>query len=262
MTFAGILKYNMYPLPEVLAEILKLGREGMGCEVEIEFAVNMDQSGEIVSFYFLQMRPMVIGSELSEVQITDEEVRVSFCYSDLSLGHGLFETMTDIVFVKPDVFDPASTRKMVTEIGAINRMLEKKKRSYLLIGPGRWGSADPWLGIPVQWSDIFRVGAMIEVSHELLKADASQGTHFFQNITSLGIPYITVQHTELKPEKRQKTREQSFFDYHWLMNQPVATDYPYVRHVRLEKPFVLKCNGKDSQAVLYAEQADVKTPQP
>jgi len=253
MTFARILKYEMYPLAQILSEILELSRQGMGCDVEIEFAVKMDQMGKLISFYFLQMRPMVIGSELMDVQIADDERSSAICYSSQSLGHGLFDTMMDIIFIKPDVFDPAYTKIMATEIGDINHELEKEQRNYLLIGPGRWGSADRWLGIPVQWHDIFLAGAIIEVSHELLKADPSQGTHFFQNITSLGIPYLTVDNVEFRPEEKRQSKKQSFLDYHWLMNQQVKTDHTYVRHIRLDKPFILKCNGKKSEAVLHGE---------
>ncbi len=253
MTFASILKYETYPLPQVLSEILKLGREGMGCEVEIEFAVNMDEFGKHFSFYLLQMRPMVIGSEQSQVQVNDDEISSAFCYSDQSLGHGLFSQMLDIIFVKPDVFDPGATSSMATEIGVMNRLFEKEQEKYLLIGPGRWGSADSWLGIPVQWSDISQAGAMIEVSFELLMADPSQGSHFFQNITSLGIPYITVNNPEFTFVNKKHSRGDSFLNYAWLMKQSIVADLTYVRHVRLEKPFVMKCNSILSEAVLYPQ---------
>ncbi len=252
MTFARILKYDEYPLPKVLAELLRLGREGMGCEVEIEFALDMGLDGEIGSFYFLQVRPIVVGHELTHIWITDNERKSGFCYSDTSLGHGLFTSLADIVFVKPDVFNPAATKEMAKEIGLINRRLEKQKRGFCLIGPGRWGSADPWLGIPVTWSDISGVGAIIETSHKLLTADPSQGTHFFQNITSLGIPYVTVGLSEPANKKTDRESIKPFIDYDWLFKQPIRDDYVYVRHVRLEKPFILKCNGKQSEAVFAA----------
>ncbi len=251
MTFARILKYDMYPLPGVLAELLELGRKGMGCDVEIEFAADMTTGGDIGSFYFLQIRPMVIGHELVHVQITRSERKRAFCYSDTSLGHGFFDTLTDIIFVKPDSFNPGATKNMAAEIGAINRRLVKDKRGFLLIGPGRWGSADPWLGIPVAWSDISAVGAIVETSHQLLSADPSQGTHFFQNITSLGIPYMTVGIAELSStDEERQPGSGSFIDYAWLMKQPVEENGVYVRHLRLQKPFVLKCDGKRSEAVI------------
>ncbi len=252
MTFARILKYDEYPLPNVLTELLRLGREGMGCEVEIEFALDMGLDGEIGSFYFLQIRPMVVGHELTHVRITDNERENGFCYSDTSLGHGSFTALADIVFVKPDVFNPAATKEMAKEIGIINRRLVKQERGFCLIGPGRWGSADPWLGIPVSWSDISGVGAIIETSHKLLNVDPSQGTHFFQNITSLGIPYVTVGLSRPTAKTTERQSIKPFIDYDWLFKQPIRNDSAYVRHVRLENPFVLKCNGKQSEAVFTA----------
>ena len=240
LTFAQILKYNIFPLPHLLTDILELGRKGMGCPVEIEFSVNLSsdkkKKGE---FFFLQMRPMVAGSESFEVQITLQEIEKAFCHSKQALGNGKNEEMADIVYVKPDDFQLETTRRMAEEIDKLNAGLLKEKRPYLLVGPGRWGSADRWLGIPVQWRNISGVGAMIELRNEKLKADPSQGSHFFQNITSLGIYYITV--TE---------GSEDYFDWEWVGSQPVIQETTYLRHVRLEKPFTLKIDGKKSQCVM------------
>lgn len=255
MTFAQVLKYTNYPLAEILTELLKLGRRGMGCEVEIEFAVALHPQIEKSTFYFLQIRPMVTGGERADVTICDHEVESSFCYSNQSLGHGTFDKMVDIVYVNPTDFDPAATRKMATEIGAINRKLTHENRSYLLVGPGRWGSADHWLGIPVQWSDISGVGAMIELRNASMRVDPSQGSHFFQNITSLGIPYLTV--TEDRDTVHLNARDHDFFDWEWLSAQPHVEEYSYVKLVRLETPFVLKCDGKKSESCLLpGKEAD------
>ena len=192
MTFAQILKYDLYPLPQILTELLTFGREGMGCEIEIEFAVNLASDPGQSVFHFLQMRPMVTGAEDIDVQIEEEEVADAFCFSGHCLGHGRFADSRVILLVRPERFDPSRTVDIAREIGHLNRKLEAQSRPYLLIGPGRWGSADHWLGIPVQWSDISGVRAIIEIRSEQLRADPSQGSHFFQNITSLGIPYLTV----------------------------------------------------------------------
>ena len=141
---------------------------------------------------FLQIRPMVADTERFAVEITRQEMEQAICRSTQSLGNAKNEVIADIVYVKPNEFKVEATLEMVGEIGKINAGLLKKKRPYLLVGPGRWGSADRWLGIPVQWRHISGVGAIIELRNEKLKADPSQGSHFFQNITSLGIPYITV----------------------------------------------------------------------
>lgn len=256
MTFAQLLKYDLYPLPEILLELLKVGREGMGCEVEIEFAVHLDQNPVDSVFYFLQLRPMVTGREQMDVQIREYEKKTAFCSSAMCLGHGRFSSMSDIIFVKPDTFQAAATRAIATEVGVLNRKLSADGRSYLLIGPGRWGSADPWLGMPVQWNDISGVGAIIEVRNDLIRADPSQGTHFFQNITSLGIPYITVD------ERRTDRRTASLYegggghlDWEWLLGNPYEYDGKYVRHIHLSRPYIMICNGKTSESVIYVPQS-------
>lgn len=252
MTFAPILKYSVYPLAQILTELLAFGREGMGCEVEIEFAVNLKEKLENSVFYLLQMRPMVTGGERADVTITDEEIKEGFCFTNDSLGHGRTEVIADILYVKPEAFDPAKTREIAVEIGRMNRLLLEQERPYLLVGPGRWGSADPWLGIPVVWSDISGVGAMIEIRNEILRADPSQGSHFFQNITSLGIPYLTVnENSNGTREELPGIRELPFLDWQWLKVQNQIEEGRYIRHVRLETPFVMKCNGKTSEGVLY-----------
>jgi hypothetical protein len=240
LTFSQILKYNILPLPDLLSDLLELGRKGMGCPVEIEFSVNLSSDKKKKSdFFFLQMRPMVAGGERFEVQITREEIEKAFCFSKQALGNGKNEKMADIVYVKPDDFHPKATIKIAEEIDKLNAGLLKEKRPYLLVGPGRWGSADRWLGIPVQWRNISGVSAMVELRNEKLKADPSQGSHFFQNITSLGIHYITV--TEGSDD---------YFDWEWVGSQPAIQETDYLRHVRLDKFFTLKIDGKKSQCVM------------
>lgn len=247
MTFASVLKYSSYPLAEILSELLEIGKEGMGGEVEIEFALHLDREPARSVFYFLQIRSMVTGGEMIDVQICDHEIGQAFCYVGQSLGHGAYTNITDIVYVFPETFNPAKTREVAGEIGAINRRLRREKRPFLLIGPGRWGSADPWLGIPVQWADISGVAAIVEVRNHKIRADPSQGTHFFQNITSLGIPYLTLNENEAPGQGR---RCSDFLDWRWLEKQPVVEQGPFVRQVRLDEPFVLKCDGIRSESVL------------
>jgi len=243
LTFAAILKYDIYPLPALLKELLVVGREGMGCEVEIEFAVDLKDDAVKPVFYFLQIRPIVIGSEVERLKISEQEREVSFLHSTQALGHGVFDQMQDIVFVRPDRFDSALTRDIGVEIGKINRRLHKEDRSYLLIGPGRWGTADPWLGIPVQWGDISGVGAIVELQDGAVRAEASQGSHFFQNITSLGIPYLMIgegQGNEPGPLNWERLREHE-----------VEQESKYVTHVHLDHPFILKVEGPRSEAVAF-----------
>lgn len=247
MTFAQILKYSGYPLAKILSELLRAAKVGMGGDVEIEFAVHLDRDPQKSVFYFLQVRPMVTGGEMADVQICDHERGTAFCYSSQSLGHGSFSNISDIVYVCPDSFDGSKTREMAMEIGKINRRLLQEKKSYLLIGPGRWGSADPWLGIPVQWGDISGVAAIIEVRNKNIRADPSQGTHFFQNITSLGIPYLTL--NENGGQGGEKKND--YLDWELLEQQLVVEKGTYIRHIRFAKPFVLKCDGLTSESVIF-----------
>ncbi len=242
LTFASLLKYNLIPLPELLSDFLELGRKSMGTPVEIEFAVNLSPDKEKKSdFFFLQMRPMVADENRYEVQITQEDFENAFCISSQALGNGKNDRIADIVYVKPDDFKVQETVQMVNEIDRINANLFKAKLPYLLIGPGRWGSADKWLGIPVQWRNISGVGAIIEIRNEQLQAEPSQGSHFFQNITSLGIHYITV--TE---------GTEDCLDWQWLGSLPTINETTFFRHVRLEKPMALKIDGRKSQCAIIA----------
>jgi hypothetical protein len=242
LTFAQVLKYDIFPLPQLLSDLLELGRKGMGCPIEIEFSVNLSPDKKRKSdFNFLQIRPMVADEERFQVEITYEEYEKAFCHSTQALGNGKNEKIADIVFVKPEDFDTKATVQIAEEIGNINGGLLKEKRPYLLVGPGRWGSADRWLGIPVQWRHISGVGAIIELRNEKLKADPSQGSHFFQNITSLGIHYITV---------TEGAKSEDHFDWKWLNSMPVVQETTFLRHVRLEKPLILKIDGRKSQCVI------------
>ncbi len=242
LTFASVLKYNILPLPELLCDLLELGRKGMGCPVEIEFSVDLGSNKkEKGIFSFLQIRPMVADTERFAVEITRQEMEQAICCSTQSLGNGKNEVIADIVYVKPDDFKVEATLEMVEEIGKINAGLLKKKRPYLLVGPGRWGSADRWLGIPVQWRHISGVGAIIELRNEKLKADPSQGSHFFQNITSLGIPYITV---------TEDSDSGDYFDWKWVSSLPTIQETTFLRHVQLERPLTLKIDGRKSQCAI------------
>lgn len=240
LTFAQVLKYASFPLPELLVEILEAGRKGMGCPVEIEFSVTLEsKKNRKGALHLLQIRPMVAGGGHFEVRINPEDLRNAFCTSSQALGNGKNEEIADIVYVKPMAFKKEATMEMVDEIDRVNTALVKDNRRYLLAGPGRWGSSDRWLGIPVQWHHISGAGAIIESRDANLKADPSQGSHFFQNITSQGVLYVTV--TE---------GSNDFLEWDWLERLPVVQDMSYIRHVRLEHPIVIKIDGRSSQCVM------------
>jgi hypothetical protein len=240
MTFAAILKYDLMPLPQLLTTLLTLGQKGIGCPVEIEFSVNLNQNNpQKDEFYFLQMRPMAPNEARSEVEITENDLQKAICRSGQALGNGVTSTIKDIVFVKPEDFKSESTVQIAGEIGKINASLVTERRPYLLVGPGRWGSSDRWLGIPVQWQNISGVSAIIELRNAAIRAQPSQGSHFFQNITSLGIPYITV--TEDSDD---------FFDWQWIKALPPSRETTFLRHVHLDNPLLLKIDGRKSDCII------------
>jgi CheY-like chemotaxis protein len=243
LTFAQILKHRFIALPEALAVILKLCRDGLGCPAEIEFAVDLDADPARSSLAILQMRPMVNSGEQYKITFSEAERRQALCHSRECLGHGIMKNIADVVFVRPEQFDPATTREMAHDIRRFNHELEAAGRPYLLVGPGRWGAADPWLGIPVKWRDISGVGAFVELRSPEFMAEPSQGSHFFQNITSLGIPYITI-----SPGLGR-------FDLDWLARQELVAQTRYVRHVRVMPNLLIKINGVDSECLIRVGEA-------
>jgi hypothetical protein len=241
-TFANILKYQSFPLAEILKDLLGIGRAGMGCPVEIEFAVKMPfDEGQKPLFELLQIRPMAVNQNNLEIEISAEDISKAFCYSSMALGNGQFQEIENIIFVNPDTFNAADTIKIAAEIGNINKEITLSNRKYLLIGPGRWGSADRWLGIPVNWTDISGVGAIVETTFKGLKADPSQGSHFFHNITSLGISYLNT-----------SEGGEDFIDWKWLRSLSAAKETPHLKHIILKKPLTIKIDGKQSKAVIIA----------
>jgi len=238
ITFANILKYNMFPLCEIVSMILDVGRKGMGGHVEIEFAANLTNEKKQI-FSLLQMRPMATCRQNLKVAVNKDDISSAYLYSNKALGVSKTHFVCDIVFVMPDAFDPACTVEIAAQIDKLNRLLVNLKRKYILIGSGRWGSADRWLGIPVTWNNISNVLAIVETSTDKLHADPSQGTHFFHNITSLGISYITISQDS-----------NDFINYDFLMSLPVENQTTFLRHAKALKPLILKIDGNQSKAVL------------
>ncbi len=244
LTFAQVLKYDLFPLAGLLSDVLGIGAEGMGCPVELEFSVNWpSEQQRKPEFALLQLRPMTARAELGKVEISQSDFTRAFCHSHHALGNAEKSDMADILYVKPDIFDAARTADIAREIGELNSGLLRQGKKYLLVGPGRWGSADRWLGIPVSWADICGVGAMVETSSPELRAEPSQGSHFFHNISTLGINYVTV-----------SDNGEDFLNWSWLTSLPIANETPFVAHVNIGKPFVLKVDGRSSRCVMYIEE--------
>jgi DNA-binding NarL/FixJ family response regulator len=243
LTFSQVLKYDLFPLAPLLCDALALGQEGIGSPVELEFSVNLKPiTGGQPEFAFLQLRPMTARAEQVQVDILEDEAARAFCVSQRGLGNGERTEIADIVYVKPEAFDAGRTVEIAREIGRLNAALLKDQRKYLLIGPGRWGSADRWLGIPVSWAEICGVGAMIETTAPQLSAEPSQGSHFFHNITTLEITYCTVD-----PKRGER------LDWDWIRSLPKAAETRFAAHVRLPQPFVIKADGRSSQCVMFVK---------
>ncbi|MBU2627447.1 MAG: PEP/pyruvate-binding domain-containing protein, partial [Proteobacteria bacterium] len=240
LTFANILKYNSFPLAQLLEAVTKIGSKWMGSSVEVEFAVNLpEDKSKKPQFSLLQIRPMGRYKQNLGVKIGKAEIKEAFCYSTLSLGNGEYKDIYDVVYVDPETFDPGKTVEIALEINKINALFNQNNKKYVLIGPGRWGSSDRWLGIPVVWNDISNVGVMLETTIESIKADPSQGSHFFQNITSLGISYITI-----------SDKGDDFIDYDFFKCQTCENITTYLKHIKFKNPIKILVDGKTSQAVL------------
>jgi len=193
ITFSKVLQHNIMPLAEIVDAILEAGEREMGNPVEIEFAVNLDvPKYSPVFFHLLQIRPIVSNKELISVDIGNHSEDEIFAYSASALGNGEINQLYDVVYVKPEVFNPAKSNEIAHSIDKVNGMLSKENRNYILIGFGRWGSSDPWLGIPVKWGQISAARVIIESALDKFQIDPSQGTHFFQNLTSLSVGYFTI----------------------------------------------------------------------
>ena len=241
VTFSSLLKYKTIPLPDIIMVLLDLGYEKLGCPVELEFALEIiGNSEEKAGFGVVQIRPMSMVEEMLDVSISEEDKKRAFCISHMALGNTVNRDMADVVFVKPDTFNPARTPQIAKQISQINTALVKTGRKYILIGPGRWGSADHWLGIPVSWNDISGVGAIVETFHPLVNAEPSHGSHFFHNIAALGINYLNV-----------NNQSSDRIDYGWLDKNQKLFETEDVIHVKAPTALTLKVNGSKGLGVIY-----------
>ncbi len=242
VTFSGVLQHEVFPLAELLRMTMKYGAEAMRRPVEIEFACNIDndRTGQL---YLLQIRP-IVDAKLS----VDEDVaaiadEVCLLRSHNALGHGVTEDLTDVVYVKTsDAFSAADNPAIAAEIARINQQYLDTERKYILVGPGRWGSSDPWLGIPVKWPHISAARVIAEVALDNYRVDPSQGTHFFQNVTSLGVGYLTV------------GLHDGLFRQDWLDAMPALIETPHVRCVRFDKPLRVAIDGKRQEGAVTVDK--------
>ncbi len=241
VSFSGVIKHNKFPLSEILNTLLFIGEQEMNSPVEIEFAVNLNTPADQPKlFSFLQIRPIVQNKEIVSVDIDSLPKDNLILLTDSALGNGRNSDIRDIVMVKPERFDPAKTSEIALMIDDINQKLVKENSNYILIGPGRWGSADKWLGIPVKWPQISGAKVIVEAGQENYRIDPSQGTHFFQNLTSFRVGYLTV----------NPYIKQGFLDYNYLENAPVIYENDFIRHIRFPDPMDIIINGQKRQAAI------------
>ena len=240
ISFCGVLQQGVFPLPELLQMSMKLGEEGMRRPVEIEFAcnINADRTGE---FYLLQMRPIVDSKQVLDEDLAAIDDSACLLRSHNSLGHGISEDVTDVVYVKTDDnFTASNNPRIADEVERINRKFVADGKNYVLVGPGRWGSSDYWLGIPVKWPHISAARVIVEAGLPNYRVDPSQGTHFFQNLTSFGVGYFTV----------NTYKGEGVFQKDMLDAMPAVDETQYVRHVRFDRPLRIMMDGMKQEGVV------------
>jgi CheY-like chemotaxis protein len=241
VTFAPILRNKIFPLPQILEHLLDLGAKGMGAPVEIEFAVNMSTPPGIPKqFALVQMRPLVLSRESEELNVDSIERKRLLCESNHVLGNGVISDVRDIVVVDRHRFDRSKSQDVAAEVNAFNLKLVAENRAYLLIGVGRWGTLDPWLGIPVTWDQIAGARAIVEAGFKDIDVAPSQGSHFFQNITSFMVGYFTIAGNAVS----------DFLDWEWLTAEPAFEEKTFTRHLRLPVPLVIRINGQQNRGII------------
>jgi CheY-like chemotaxis protein len=239
VTFAPILKHGLFPLADVLKALAEVGEEGMGTPVEIELAVNLSvPRGRPKELGILQLRPLALARESEAIEIGATDPAALLCRSRQVLGNGRLEGIRDLVVVDFKRFERARSHQAAAEVGRLNRLLLARSTPYILIGVGRWGSRDPWLGLPVTWDQVAGAKVIVEAGLRDLEVTPSQGSHFFQNLTTFSVGYFTI------------GPENGFVDWDWLDAQTEVSHEAHVRHLRLDRPVLVKMNGRTGEGVI------------
>lgn len=242
ITFSNVLNYNAFPLAEVLSTILEIGQREMGKPVEIEFAVNLDlPKDQPKIFSLLQIRPIVGKQDTVNLKLTEIKREDTIIFSEMALGNGIIKNVSDFVYIKPETWNASKSADIALDIEMLNDRFLAEKRNYVLVGPGRWGSSDPWLGIPVRWPQISAARVIVESGLENYRIDPSQGTHFFQNLTSFHVGYFTI-----NPHIRE-----GFYDLEFLNSCQAVYEDNFIRHVRFNDPVKIEIDGKKNIGVIY-----------
>ena len=235
INFVNILKYNYIPLAKTIEIVLDIVKEALGSAVEIEFAVDLNKDSQNkASFYLLQIKPLLGSAQDYNINMEKINKDSILLYSEKGMGNGIIKDIYDVIYVDRDLFDKSETEEMAREIEALNAQMIKQNKKYILIGPGRWGTRDKWIGIPVNWPQISNAKIIIETSLEGYPLDASSGSHFFHNVTSMNVGYFSVQ-----PELSK-----SYIDWDVLKKQEIINKTNYFKHVRFAKPLKVRMDGK------------------
>jgi len=266
VTFAPMLKHSTFPLAEILDELVRAGEDALGNPVEVEFAVRLPQqagsstgqatgqlagqsagqsTGQAAEFGFLQIRPLTLARESEDLALDDVQPERLICRGSKVLGNGRIENLYDVVVVDSQRFERSRSQEVAKAVAQFNRLLLGKNRPYLLIGVGRWGSTEPWLGIPVEWDEISGARVIVEAGFRDFRVTPSQGSHFFQNLTAFQIGYFTV-----NPDVGEGS-----VDWQWLTEQPAMEEQGCVRHLQFAEPIRVVMNSRTSQGVIFKPEA-------
>ena len=241
-----MLKHGIFPLAAILELLVRAGEDALGNPVEIEFAVRLPRADEEpAEFGFLQIRPLTLARDHQDLSIDDVDSSQLICQSTKVLGNGRIENLHDIVVVDSHRFERSRSQEVARAVAQFNATLSAENRSYLLIGVGRWGSNDPWLGIPVEWDEISGARAIIEAGFRDFRVTPSQGSHFFQNLTAFQVGYFTV-----NPDAGEGS-----VDWQWLAEQPAVEEQGCVRHLQFPAPLRVIMNSRTSQGVIFKPEA-------
>lgn len=244
LTFAGVLKYNFFPLAKIVEELLEIGEIALGIPVEIEFAINLEYDARYnqkPTFYILQIRPLSVNTDAYRIDPEKLDKGNLLMYTEHGMGNGVINDLHDVIYLDPKCFDKVRTTEMQDEIERFNEMMAKNGKRYILIGPGRWGSRDKFLGIPVRWPQINRAKVILETGLRDFIVEASQGTHFFHNLVAMNVGYFTIPFIS----------STDYVDLEWLLAQPEKTRGSFFVHVEFDHPLVVRMDGKTGLAVIH-----------
>ncbi|MGD0213469.1 MAG: PEP/pyruvate-binding domain-containing protein [Terriglobales bacterium] len=252
VTFAPMLKHGTFPLAEILDDLVRAGEDALGNPVEIEFAVRLPReedaaTAQVADFGFLQIRPLTLSPDTEELALDDVQTEQLICQSSKVLGNGRIDDLHDVVVVDSQRFERGHSQEVATAVARFNRQLNEQNRPYLLIGVGRWGSTEPWLGIPVEWDEISGARVIVEAGFRDFRVTPSQGSHFFQNLTAFQIGYFTV-----NPDAGEGS-----IDWEWLTEQPAVEEQGCVRHLRFAEPVRVVMNSRTSQGVIFKPEPQI-----